>query len=69
MPVRIYFDSCSLGRLTDDQSLDSVRIQAGAVNTILDLITAVQPAGCKQQCPLELSWIQTHLGALHHSGS
>jgi predicted nucleic acid-binding protein len=39
MAEKVYFDTCALNRLTDDQSQTRVRDEAEAVSRILDLVT------------------------------
>jgi predicted nucleic acid-binding protein len=38
--VRIYFDACTLNRLTDDQRQPRILAEAEAVEQVLDLVTA-----------------------------
>ena len=40
MKRRVYLDSCSLNRLTDDQTQARIRTEAEAVTRILDLVSA-----------------------------
>jgi len=39
MPEKVYFDTCALNRLTDDQSQLRIREESEAITRILDLVT------------------------------
>jgi hypothetical protein len=40
--MRVYLDACCLGRLTDDQTQQRIRIEAEAVELVLALLREVR---------------------------